>query len=146
MKKIMMLLALFCAMAMSAQDYNSAQEALRRDISVFLQKQGISSDNQDDGLKIKIRGVTYYIEIDKEETNPMLVCLRRYVKYSEDVQKEDVAANLNTYNAQFGVKVLCREKAVVISAEMYVTEALQFNDVFNTLLMRMETTYESITD
>lgn len=131
-----------------AQSYNnnSTQEDLRAGISNYLHQQGLNPEKQDDGLKFKSEGSTYYIEIDKEAQKPMYVRLRRYVKYNDKCTKESVFKNLNKYNVKFGVKVLCQEKSYVLSSEMFLTQASEFGYVFNRFLSQMKSAYKLITE
>lgn len=147
MKKfILVALATFFALNIDAQNYNSTQETLRNQIANFLDDKGYKTEKQDDGLKFKVDGVAYYVEIDKEEKNPMYVRLCRYLKYSDNMPRSTVAKNINDYNVKFGVKVCCLNKWVVISSEMFITKASQFNYVFSKLLSQMEGAYDELTD
>lgn len=145
MKKILFSIALvFVATIIHAQDYNTKQKQLVVQISNYLSGQGYSSEEQKDGLKFKNEGTNYYIEISKEDKSPMYLRLCRYVKYSDTIKPETVAKQLNSYNAKLGIKVCSTENGLVISAEMYVTSAADFTDVFTTLLSQMKATYKQI--
>ena len=84
--------------------------------------------------------------MSKDDKSPMYLRLCRYVKYSESIKQDVVAKQLNSYNAKLGVKVCSTENGLVISAEMYVTSATEFTDVFATLLSQMKATYKQITN
>lgn len=143
MRKIFLLFVVFnCVINLYAQDYNNSQKVLRTEIESYLRKQGLNPVNQDDGLLFKRDGVNYYIEIDKNEIKPMYVRLRRYVKYDEKLDKETVSKNLNDYNTKYGIKAFCKERSVVLSAEMYLTQASEFNYVFPTLLSQIMSAYD----
>ena len=60
-------IAITCFLSLScfSQDYNSAQESLRGQIKSNLTNKGLNPENQNDGLKIKSDGVTYYVEISR---------------------------------------------------------------------------------
>ncbi len=147
MKKLLMSLALiFFAISTSAQSYNTQQRQLISQISSYLSGQGYSSEEQKDGLKFKNEGTNYYVEVSKDDKSPMYLRLCRYVKYSESIKQDVVAKQLNSYNAKLGVKVCSTENGLVISAEMYVTSATEFTDVFATLLSQMKATYKQITN
>ena len=134
MKKLLMSLALiFFAISTSAQSYNTQQRQLISQISSYLSGQGYSSEEQKDGLKFKNEGTNYYVEVSKDDKSPMYLRLV-------------VAKQLNSYNAKLGVKVCSTENGLVISAEMYVTSATEFTDVFATLLSQMKATYKQITN
>ena len=129
-----------------SQNYNKEQENLRTEISNYLKKQGLNPEKQDDGLKFKSEGNTYYIEIDNEAKEPMYIRLRRYVKYDDNFDKNKIAENLNEYNVKFGVKVFCQEKSFVLSAEMFLTKASEFNYVFDTFLSHIKNAYKLVND
>lgn len=140
---MLFLVGTFCAYS---QNYNQEQETLRTEISNYLNRQGLNPENQKDGLKFKSEGDVYYIEIDESERNPMYVRLRRYVKYEEKYDKNEIAKKLNDYNVKFGVKVFCQEKSVVFSSEMYVKKASEFTYAFDTFLRHMKGAYELINE
>ncbi len=147
MKKLLLSLALvIVTIGTSAQSYNTQQKQLISQISSYLSGQGYSSEEQKDGLKFKNEGTNYYVEVSKDDKSPMYLRLCRYVKYSESIKQDVVAKQLNSYNAKLGVKVCSTENGLVISAEMYVTSATEFTDVFATLLSQMKATYKQITN
>ena len=129
-----------------SQNYNKEQENLRTEISNYLKKQGLNPEKQDDGLKFKSEGNTYYIEIDNEAKEPMYIRLRRYIKYNEKFGKDKISGNLNKYNAKFGVKVFCLEKSFVLSSEMFLSKASEFNDAFDSFLSQIKSAYKSINE
>lgn len=135
MKKLFMCLAFWgVAMCGFSQNYNAAQEELRKEVSAFLIRKGFNPENQDDGLIFKSEGLKYCVEIDETEKNPMYICLRLYFNYSDKYDKDFVTRNLNDYNVKYGVKVYCLENSFVLSAEMFVTKAYEFNYAFDTML------------
>jgi hypothetical protein len=145
MKRILMLVVLLGALfAANAAGYNAKQEALISAIEKNLKEQSYSVERQDDGLKFKSEGVTYYIEVDKDETNPMYVRLCRYVKFDDKIKRDKVMKKLNDLNAKYAVKAYCKEKNVIFSAEMFVTTADQFNYAFNDMLSLIKSAYETI--
>ncbi len=147
MKKLLLSLTLvFVAICASAQSYNTQQKQLISQIYSYLSSQGYPSEEQKDGLKFKNEGTTYFIEVSKEDRSPMYLRLCRYVKYSESIKQDVVVKQLNSYNAKLGVKVCNTENGLVISAEMYLTSATEFTDVFATLLNQMKATYKQITN
>ena len=145
MKKIIIsLMLLFAVTSINAQSYNTQQKQLISQISNYLSEQGYSAEEQKDGLKFKNEGTNYFVEVSKEDKSPMYLRLCRYVKYSDTIKPETVAKQLNSYNAKLGIKVCSTENGLVISAEMYVTSAAEFTDVFATLLSQMKETYKQI--
>ena len=81
MKKIFLLgIVLSIAICSFAQGYTSAQETLRSQISSYIANKGLNPEKQNDGLKFKSEGVTYYIEIDKEAKSPMYVAMLNLAK------------------------------------------------------------------
>ena len=147
MKKLLLSLTLvFVAICASAQSYNTQQKQLISQLYSYLSSQGYSSEEQKDGLKFKNEGTNYYVEVSKDDKSPMYLRLCRYVKYSESIKQDVVAKQLNSYNAKLGVKVCSTENGLVISAEMYLTSATEFTDVFATLLNQMKATYKQITN
>lgn len=147
MKKLLLSLALFLvSISVSAQSYSTQQKQLISQISSYLSGKGYSAEEQKDGLKFKNEGTNYFIEVSKEDKSPMYLRLCRYVKYSESIKQDVVAKQLNSYNAKLGVKVCSTENGLVISAEMFVTSATEFTDVFATLLNQMKATYKQITN
>ena len=105
-----------------------------KEVSDFLGRKGFNPENLDNGLVFKSEGLRYCVEIDEEEKNPMYVCLRLYFNYSEKYNKDFVTRILNDYNGKYGVKVYCKESSFVLSAEMFVTKAYDFNYAFDTML------------
>lgn len=145
MKKIFLFgIVLSIAICSFAQGYTSAQETLRSQISSYIANKGLNPEKQNDGLKFKSEGVTYYIEIDKEAKSPMYVRLCRYVKFSENLNKTTVSQNINDFNTKFGVKVCCQEKSAVISGEMFVTKASDFTYAFDTFLSQIKSAYKEL--
>lgn len=145
MKRILMLVVLLGTLfAANAAGYNAKQEALISAIEKNLKEQSYSVERQDDGLKFKSDGVTYYVEVDKDEPNPMYVRLCRYVKFDDKIKRDKIMKNLNDLNAKYAVKAYCKEKNVILSAEMFVTSATQFNYAFNDLLSLMKSAYATI--
>lgn len=145
MKRILMLVVLLGALfAANAAGYNAKQEALISAIEKNLKEQSYSVERQDDGLKFKSEGVTYYVEVDKDETNPMYVRLCRYVKFDDKIKRDKVMKKLNDLNAKYAVKAYCKEKNVILSAEMFVTSAAQFNYAFSDMLSLMKSAYATI--
>lgn len=145
MKRILMLVVLLGALfTVNAAGYNAKQEALISAIEKNLKEQSYSVERQDDGLKFKSEGVTYYVEVDKDETNPMYVRLCRYVKFDDKIKRDKVMKKLNDLNAKYAVKAYCKEKNVILSAEMFVTSAAQFNYAFSDMLSLMKSAYATI--
>ena len=145
-KKIIILLMLVCSINSFAQSFTPAQENLRKDISTFLTRKGFNPETQSDGLKFKSEGVNYYVEIDKNDSSPMFLRLCRYAKYDNQLTREKVLKNLNSYNVKYGVKVSCQDKSVLLSCEMFVMKSEDFTYVFDTALLQMKSTYKKITE
>lgn len=147
MKKVLfamlMLLNVVCGYS---QNYNRAQENLRTEIAAYLKRQGLNPEKENDGLKFKSEGDTYYIEIDKEATEPMYLRVRRYVKYDTGFSKEKISRNLNRYNKTYCVKVFCQEKSFVLSAETFLTKTSEFSYIFDTIMSQMKSAYKSISE
>ena len=111
MKRLLILLiVLVCTSIAFAENYNAAQEALRKDIAAYIQKKGLRVDMQDDGLKFKSEGTTYYIEISDSNTDPMYLRICLYLSYGEKLTRANVLQKLNDYNVKYCVKVTCLEK------------------------------------
>lgn len=145
-KTILSLLMLICTTVTFAEDYNASQEALRKDVAAYLQRKGYKTETQDDGLKFKSEGHTYYIEISDSNLDPLYLRLCMYVGYGEKLTREKALQNLNSYNVKFGVKTTCLDKSLLISAEMYVGKSSQFTDVFDDLLGQVKSTYNLINE
>lgn len=141
---IMVAMLVFCMVGARAAEYSDRQEALRTGIERSLVNQGFSVERQDDGLKFISDGDTYYIEIDRDENNPMYVRLCRYIKFGDKVKRNEALKNITELNSSYAVKAICKEKNLVLSAEMFVTSADQFNTVFNDLLNLMKSTYDKV--
>jgi len=138
-------MVLFGAMISAyAARYNARQEALITAIEKNLKEQSYTVERKDDGLKFKDEGVTYYIEVDKDETNPMYVRLCRYVKFDDNIKRDKVMKKLNDLNAKYAVKAYCKEKNVILSSEMFVTSAAQFNYAFKDMMSLMKKAYANI--
>lgn len=136
---------LHCIFNIEAAGYTTKQKRLRTEIFSFLEQKGYSPSEQTDGLKFKASGVTYYVEIDSTAINPMYVRLRRYVKFGDSFKRSDVSKNINDYNKKLGVKVFCLDKSIVLSVEMFVTEAKYFTYAFESLLSQLQSSYKELT-
>lgn len=136
--KILALLLLLGSFSINAQDYTTAQETLRSEISSYLSRKGFNPERQSDGLRFKSEGVNYYIEIDKNEKEPMYLRLCRYIKFDEKLTREKVMEGLNGLNVKYGVKVSCQEKNVLVSFEMFVTKSADFTYVFSELFSQVK--------
>lgn len=147
MKKFLCL-AITCFLSLScfSQNYNSVQENLRRQIKSYLMNKGFNPENQSDGLKIKSEGVTYYVEISTDDISPMYIRLARYVKYSDDLTHKKLYTNINQYNVKYCAKVTPLKNSILISAEMYLNEASEFNVAFETLLEQVKSTTQTLKD
>lgn len=138
---VMLLGALFTA---DASNYTAKQEALISGIEKNLKSLNYSVERVDDGLKFRSEGVTYYIEVDKDETNPMYLRLCRYVKFDDKIKRDQLMRKINDLNTIFAVKTYCKEKNVVLAAEMFLTSAAQFNNAFKDLMSLIKTAYQKI--
>ena len=147
MKKFLCV-AMICFLSLScfSQDYNSTQENLRSQIKSYLINKGFDPENQSDGLKIMSEGVAYYVEISTDDISPMYIRLARYVKYSDDLTHKKLYANINQYNVKFCAKVTPLKNSILISAEMYLNQASEFNAAFNTLLEQVKSATQTLKD
>lgn len=144
-QRILMLIFLYASFLLGmASDYDAKQEALISKIEQNLKQNNYSPERREDGLKFISEGDTYYIEVTPEDHDPMYVRLCRYVKFDNKVNRENVMEEISSLNTTYGVKTYCKEKNVIIVAEMYVTSANQFNDVFNELLNQVKRAYKKI--
>ena len=145
MKRFYMFIMLVGSLLSSyATGYNQKQEALRSTIESSLKSKGYTVERQDDGLKFKSEGITYFVEISKDDTNPMYVRLTRYIKFDDKIKRDDVMAKLKDYNSTYAVKAYCKEKNLILSADMLVTSADQFTCVVSDLLSLMKSAAENI--
>ena len=147
MKKFLCV-AMICFLSLScfSQDYNSTQENLRSQIKSYLINKGFDPENQSDGLKIMSEGVAYYVEISTDDISPMYIRLARYVKSSDDLTHKKLYANINQYNVKFCAKVTPLKNSILISAEMYLNQASEFNVAFDTLLEQVKSATETLKD
>ena len=147
MKKFLCV-AMICFLSLScfSQDYNSTQENLRSQIKSYLINKGFDPENQSDGLKIMSEGVAYYVEISTDDSSPMYIRLARYVKYSDDLTHKKLYANINQYNVKFCAKVTPLKNSILISAEMYLNQASEFNAAFDTLLEQVKSATQTLKD
>ena len=136
----------FLSLSCFSQDYNSTQENLRSQIKSYLINKGFDPENQSDGLKIMSEGVAYYVEISTDDISPMYIRLARYVKYSDDLTHKKLYANINQYNVKFCAKVTPLKNSILISAEMYLNQASEFNVAFDTLLEQVKSATETLKD
>lgn len=146
--KILLSILLFgmLSLGVNAQDYTSSQLDLIKSVQEFLDTEGYHPERQDDGLKFTKNGASYYVEVSKEDTAPMYLRLRRYVRYSDKLSKESIGKNINDYNVKYGVKALCRENAVVLSLEMYLSDASQFIGIFDKCMYQLMSAYRNLTE
>ena len=146
MKNLLLAMLLFCSLTVVAQNYNASQESLRKEISEYLSRKRYSPENQSDGLKFKIEGENFYVEIDPEEKKPMFLRVCRYIKFDEKLTRKDVLDNLVLYNSIYGVKVSCKEKNVLISFEMFVNKASEITDIFDDMMIKIKLVSLMISD
>lgn len=145
MKRFYMFIMLVGSLLSSyATGYNQKQEALRSAIESNLKSKGYTVERQDDGLKFKSDGITYFVEISIDDTNPMYVRLTRYIKFDDKIKRDDVMAKLKDYNSTYAVKAYCKEKNFILSADMLVTSADQFTNVVSDLLSLQKSAAENI--
>lgn len=131
MKRILMIAMLAVTMLSTfAAGYNSRQEALLTGIEKYLKSEGYSLERRDDGLKFMSNGETYYVELDKDDTDPMFVRVVKYIKFDDKIKRSDVMRNLKEYNSTVTVKAYCKERNLILSTEMFVTNTEQFKTVF----------------
>lgn len=135
---------LLCTIGATAENYNAQQEALRKEITSYLQRKGYKTEIQDDGLKFKNEGTTYYVEISDKDTNPMYLRLCMYVNFGTKLTREKALKDLNDYNVKFGVKVCCLKENLLISAEMFVNKSSEFTYAFDELLSQVKSTYDLV--
>ena len=146
MKILSIILFGMLSLGVNAQDYTSSQLDLIMSVQEFLNIEGYHPERQDDGLKFTKNGAVYYVEVSKENTAPMYLRLRRYVRYNDKLSKESIGKNINDYNVKFGVKAICRENAVVLSMEMYLSEASQFIGIFDKCMYQLMSAYRNLTE
>lgn len=144
MRQLAALLLFLCSMTMSAEDYTPAQEALRSRISAFLRSEGYKPEMQDDGLKFKDNGTTYYVEIDSNNEDPMYLSLSTYLAYEGNHTREKIAKRLNKCNVKYAVKVRCLKSSIVVASEMFLTKASQFTDAFSSMFSQLKSGVELV--
>lgn len=150
MKKRLLLALLsvqLCFMAGVAQELNVAQTKLRSDIEAFLKEEGFMPSIDTDGeIKFKREGVNYYIRVNENNKSPMFVSLYAPYSYPSDYSVEvfkQATIELNLYK---GVKVLCFEKSVRYQAEMFLTDAESFKQVFYKLISQVATVHDAVAE
>lgn len=145
MKRTLILITLIGALLSAyAAGYTPRQEALLASIESHLKKEGYMPERQDDGLKFKSDDSNYYIEISKDDINPMYVRLTRYIKFNEKIKRDDVMEKLKDYNLTYAVKAYCKEKNLILSADMLVTTSEQFTNVFSDLFSLLKNAADKI--
>lgn len=145
MKRLLIFIVLVGSLLSSyAAGFTDKQEALRAGIEKSLKSKGYTVEKQDDGLRFISDGITYFIEISKDDSNPMYVRLVRYIKFDDKIRRDAVMAKLKEYNSTYAVKAYCKEKNLILSAEMFVTSADQFTYVFSDLFSLMKIAAENI--
>lgn len=147
MKRILMAMILAAMLfQLNAAGYSAAQENLRTAIESSLMDSGYIVERQDDGLKFNNNGNVYYIEISKEDSDPMYVRLTRYIRFDDKIKRDDVIGRLTEYNSWYGVKTYCKEKNLILTADMFITSPGQFTGVCNKLLSLMKDVAEEISE
>lgn len=132
------------AIYVHAQNYNPEQRTMLAEISDYLEQKGLNPERQSDGLRFKSRGRAYQLVLAVENETPMFLCVRQYVKYSKSLNKASVSRRLNDCNSTYGIKVLCREDCIVISAEMFLRQASDFIGIWDDLRVQMEGVYNDL--
>ena len=146
MKKIILslILAILSSLGIYAQNYSMHQKGVIAEISSYLRKNGYSIEERPNGLKFKSEGASYYVEVSYEDKNPMFVSLKRYVKFGGSIKRANVISNLDELNKSFGVKVIILKNEVVLSSELFISEALHFTYAFNTMFRQIQSVYKEI--
>jgi hypothetical protein len=70
--------------------------------------------------------------------------LRRYIRYDSKITKKYVSNHINEFDSRYGVKVLCGEKALILSAEMYVNTPEDFTSSFDVLMHQLISASEKV--
>lgn len=139
MKRFLMLAMLLVAfLAANAEEYTARQETLRTSIENSLRRKGYTVEKVDDGLKFISDGNTWYVEIDKKAENPMFVRLCRYIKFDDNVKREKMMENLMNLNRKYVIKAACKEKNLLVCADMFVSNGEQFMSVFDNIFPMAE--------
>lgn len=139
MKRFILILS-FAVFSLSVfcNDYNTDQQKLFNEIVSFLKVEGFVPEVQENqNIKFKYEGRTYYVKVSNLDTAPMFVAM--FIEYSYDsVYSETALLNaqreLNYYK---GVKLLCYESSYAMRGEMYLTDAEQFKYVFYKILSQL---------
>ena len=136
-------ITLACVVLMQAyaqDEFTSAQLSLRNQIKSYIAEEGYMPTIDSDGdIKFKKEGVTYYVIVSKTNSNPMYARLICSYDYGETTYtRANIAKQLPELSRYKGVKVALYNSTYAYEADMYLTNAKSFTDVFNTLLDQLE--------
>ncbi|MBQ2124100.1 MAG: BACON domain-containing protein [Bacteroidaceae bacterium] len=137
MKKIFSILLLTFAMVLtvSADGLNSEQMSLRQDIFNYLRTNGYNPSIDEDGdIKFVYDDRKHFISIYANDTDPMYLTLSLGFNYGETFTKEAISQYINEIGFYKAIKLVPFTNHYSFIAEMYLTNAKNFNSTFTKLL------------
>ena len=128
------------------QTLSSEQSILKNKITAFLKEDGLRPETKGEELISFIYdGCNYLIYIAPDERTPMFVSLAALFELPGDFSPLTVALAANELNNYKGVKVLCYDDSFSVQAEMFITDASTFIDVFYPLIHQIQSVLGSFT-
>ena len=122
-------------LTVSADGLNSEQMSLRQDIFNYLRTNGYNPSIDEDGdIKFVYDDRKHFISIYANDTDPMYLTLSLGFNYGETFTKEAISQHINEIGFYKAIKLVPFTNHYSFIAEMYLTNAKNFNSTFTKLL------------
>lgn len=138
---IALLVFAFCAeITISAQNtLNTKQLSIRNQIQSFLKNEGFQPIiDDDDDIKFKRQGDTYYVTVSHNDDDPFFVKLSKYYNYNETITRTKILLFNSGENDYKMCKVIPSNNYYVVKSEMFLTTASSFTNVFYRIIQIMD--------
>ena len=129
-----------------AQNFTAQQRRVLTEISSYVSKVGYSVEEKNDMLKIKDDGAVYYLEMAKEETDPLFVRFTRRLSFNSSFKKDVAKDHLAALSRKFGIKALLKENEVVLVFDMFFSSSSQLKDCLSSVMKQFDAAYEQLTE
>ncbi len=108
-------------------DLSPKQKELRTGIITYLKNEGFRPELDDDGdILFKYQGEKFYIVVDRQLENPMMVNLISSYSLPQEYSKLIVKVAANDINMYKGVKMVVTPESFQLRAEYFVQEPMAF--------------------
>ncbi len=144
---LMAIAMMLCTNIYAQKSMSSAQQNLRSSILSYLRSEGYQPSIDEDGdIKFKRQGDVYFVIVSNKDESPMYVALAKYFTYGEKFTKSKINLCAEEINKYKMIKLMPNESSFMLHAEMYLTSASAFTNVFTKMMEVMEDAEEELTD